>query len=114
MRFCVLVLMVAACGSDPLCGSGKVADQLTLSNAGMTVIIHTAPYSLEIHDAAGNAVLAGAGAGSGDGYGTLGFTTGKASIEKYVDQGYFTFGANLESVARSRQGRLGDADRGSD
>jgi len=96
MRFCALVLMLAACGSDPLCGSGKVADQLTLSNAGMTVIVTTSPYSLEIRDAAGNPVLAGAGAGSGDGYGTMGWTSGKAAIEKYVDQGYFTFGANLD------------------
>ena len=97
MRFCALVLMLGACGSDPLCGSGKVADQLTLSNAGMTVIVTTSPYSLEIRDAAGNPVLAGAGAGSGDGYGTLGWTSGQASIEKYVDQGYFTFGANLDA-----------------
>ena len=96
MRFCALVLMLAACGSDPLCGSGKVADQLTLANAGMTVIVTTSPYSLEVRDAAGTTVLAGAGAGSGDGYGTLGWTSGKAAIEKYVDQGYFTFGANLD------------------
>ena len=96
MRFCVLVLMLAACGDDPLCGSGKVADQLTLANAGMTVVVTTSPYSLEIRDAAGNTVLAGAGAGSGDGYGTLGWTTGVAGIDRFVDQGYFSFGANLD------------------
>src|SRR3954471_2990550 len=97
MRFIAVLLLAVGCGSDPLCGSGKVADQLTLANAGMKVVITTAPYSLEVRDAAGHTVLAGAGAGSGDGYGTLGWTTGKAAIEKYVDQGYFTFGANLDA-----------------
>jgi alpha-glucosidase len=96
VRSLLLVVLVAACGSDPLCGSGKVDSQYTLSNATLTVVITTAPYSLEIRDASGHPVLASAGAGSGDGYGSLGWTTGKASAEKYVDQGYFTFGANLD------------------
>lgn len=96
MRFIVAVLLAVGCGSDPLCGSGKVEAQYTLSNASMTVVVKTAPYSIEVRDSAG-AVVLGAASGSGDGYGTVGWTTGKASVEKYVDQGYFTFGANLDA-----------------
>jgi len=96
MKWLVVAVCVAACGSDPSCKHGPIAPALTLQNAGMTVTVSTDPYGFEVHDASGALVLATAGAGSGDGYGALGWTTGSVTIKRFVDPGYADFGDVLD------------------
>ncbi|MDB4967189.1 MAG: Alpha-xylosidase [Myxococcales bacterium] len=62
----------------------------------MTVVIHTAPYGYSVADAGGRALVSTLGAGSGDGYGAVGYTSGKIFLGNIVDAGYFAFDTALD------------------
>jgi alpha-glucosidase (family GH31 glycosyl hydrolase) len=90
----VAFLIFAGC-SDP-CGSGGSAASWTLQNGRVTVVIQRSPYSFTVKDANGKTVLSSLGAGKGDGYGALGWTSGKVFLSNIVDAGYYAFDTALD------------------
>ena len=95
MRSILLAFLVfAGCGGP--CGGGTTASSWTLSNGAVTVEIQAAPYGFTVKDASGRTVLATAGAGGGDGYGSIGWTSGKIFIDTPVDDGYYSFDTALD------------------
>ncbi|HXU68792.1 MAG TPA: TIM-barrel domain-containing protein [Polyangia bacterium] len=62
----------------------------------MTVEITGSPYGFTVKDATGRAVLATAGGGAGDGYGSVGWTSGKVFLDDIVDAGYYAFDTALD------------------
>jgi len=91
---CLAFLVFAGCGGP--CGSGTSASSWTLSNSSITVEITGAPYGFTVKDASGRAVLASAGKGGGDGYGSVGWTSGKVFLDDIVDAGYYAFDTALD------------------
>jgi alpha-glucosidase (family GH31 glycosyl hydrolase) len=87
-------LVFAGC-SNP-CGGGTSASSWTLSNGSITVEITGAPYGFTVKDASGRAVLASAGKGAGDGYGSVGWTSGRIFLDNIVDAGYYAFDTALD------------------
>src|SRR6185312_3498740 len=84
----------AGCGGP--CGGGASDSSWTLSNGSMTVEITGSPYGFTVKDATGRAVLATAGGGAGDGYGSVGWTSGKVFLDNIVDAGYYAFDTALD------------------
>lgn len=99
----VVVFGVAAGCSGP-CGDGTSASSWTLRNDSISVEIRASPYGYTVRDATGRAVLstrdAGAGGSApgtaGEGYGAVGFTSGKIFLANIVDAGYFAFDTALD------------------
>lgn len=81
-RSLVAILLLSACSSTP-------PDQV-LSADGITVTIGSAPYRLTIRDASGRTVLASRPDGGGDGYGSVGWTSGRIDYEVGVSPGFYT------------------------
>jgi hypothetical protein len=98
MRSLYLVALVflvgAGCGSP--CGSGIAQSSSTLSNGIITVEITGAPYGFTVKDGSGRVVLATRGGGSGDGYGSVGWTSGRVFLDNIVDAGYYAFDTALD------------------
>ncbi|HEY3357227.1 MAG TPA: TIM-barrel domain-containing protein [Polyangia bacterium] len=99
----------AACPHD-----GTVPATLTVAGGGLTLEVQADPYGYTLRDAAGRAVLTTLGAGAQDGYGSLGWTTGKVAWSNIVSPGYFQFAPTLDPwrdrfrvvAARQEAGRL--------
>lgn len=98
MRFTLVAfLVVAGCpGCNDRCGNGTSASSWTLQNGALTVTIQRSPYSFTVADSSGRAVLATRGAGAHDGYGALGWTSGKVFLADIVDAGYYSFDTALD------------------
>ena len=91
----LFVSFVAAGCSDP-CGPGSAARSWTLSNGALTVEIQRDPYGYTVSDPSGHPIVSTLRAGSGDGYGALGWTSGKVFFANLVDAGYFSFDSALD------------------
>ncbi|HEX9102119.1 MAG TPA: TIM-barrel domain-containing protein, partial [Polyangia bacterium] len=94
--FSGLLALAFAGGCASPCGSGTSATSWTLSNGAVTVEIRGAPYGFSVKDATGRVVLATAGGGSGDGYGSLGWTSGKVFFGTIASAGYTSFDTVLD------------------
>ncbi len=87
-------MVFAGCSSA--CGGGTSQSSWTLTNGAVTVEITGAPYGFTVKDATGRAVLATTGAGSAEGYGSVGWTSGKVFLDDIVDAGYYSFDTALD------------------
>lgn len=100
MRPIVCALLACAlsvfAGCSSPCGGGTSASSWTLSNDAVTVEIRGEPYGFTVKDASGRVVLASAGAGSADGYGSLGWTSGKTFWSSIASSGYYSFDSVLD------------------
>ena len=92
----ILLAFALFAGCSPPCGGGSPASSWTLANGSVTVEIRGAPYGFTVKDASGRTVLATAGGGAGDGYGSLGWTSGKIFLANIVDAGYYSFDTVLD------------------
>jgi alpha-glucosidase (family GH31 glycosyl hydrolase) len=93
----LLALALAGCGGGTACPhGGNVPAVLTAQGGGLTLEVQTAPYGYTLRDAAGRAVLTTLGGGQQDGYGGLGWTSGKLGWAPIITQGYTQFAPQLE------------------
>jgi alpha-glucosidase (family GH31 glycosyl hydrolase) len=76
-----------------LCACNQLPDQWTLKGPGITVEVSRAPYGYSVRDATGKLVVSTAGAGASDGYGSIGWTTGRVDWMPIATFGYQQFDA---------------------
>ncbi len=74
-----------------LAGCNTLPDEWTLSSSGVTVVVTRQPYGYTVADGSGKAVLSTAGSGKGDGYGSVGWTTGRTDWSSIASAGYYQF-----------------------
>jgi alpha-glucosidase (family GH31 glycosyl hydrolase) len=74
-----------------LAGCSNLPDRWTIASTGITVEVTRAPYSYVVKDASGKAVLSTAKNGAKDGYGALGWTTGRVDWAPIATKGYYQF-----------------------
>src|SRR5581483_10426998 len=86
MRYALAVTLALAS-----CNGGSLPAQWTLSAPGISLTVERAPYSFAVRDPSGQVVLSSLADGKRDGYGAVGWTTGKVFWDHVVSPGYFTF-----------------------
>jgi sulfoquinovosidase len=92
----ILCAFVIFAGCSSPCGGGVSASSWTLQNDAISVEITASPYGFTVKDASGRAVLRTSGAGAADGYGSIGWTSGKIFLSNIVDPGYYAFDTALD------------------